>query len=203
MDINNNKQLVEKFVNVAASLRSLLSNASPSQQQTKDIITLFVQIDEIKKKIVENLFGYKKKTGARDRILAYLKENVGQKVSGDEIRQVAGISEYARRVRELRHEHGGWQISTGMNRANLRPNEYVLENLEQKPVFERMNAKIWDEVLKRDNFTCQNCLWSKDDPQTNNRRFLEVHHKDPVRAHGKPEVTNLITLCNVCHDAQE
>ena len=66
-----------------------------------------------------------------------------------------------------------------------------------------MNAKVWEEVLKRDNFTCQNCGWKKGDPQTNNRKFLEVHHRNPVKAKGKPTSANLITLCNFCHDAKK
>lgn len=173
-----------------------------SSQKSRRIITLFVKIDEIKKSIVSILFHDKgKETSARDRILAYLKENVGEKVSGRELAQVGGISEFARRIRELRHECGGWQISTGMNRPDLRPDEYLLESLEQRPVYERMNAQVWAEVLKRDNFTCQNCGWKKGDAQSNNRKFLEVHHKNPVQAQGEPTPENLITLCNVCHDA--
>jgi biotin operon repressor len=44
--------------------------------------------------------------GARGRILAYLLERVGQPVSGEELREVSGIQEWARRVRELRVEIG-------------------------------------------------------------------------------------------------
>jgi 5-methylcytosine-specific restriction endonuclease McrA len=40
------------------------------------------------------------------RILAYLVERVGQDVPGRELAQVAGIHEWARRLRELRVEHG-------------------------------------------------------------------------------------------------
>jgi len=67
--------------------------------------------------------------GAHDRILRYLQLRVGETVSKDELEGVAGISEWARRVRELRVE-GGWRISTNGNRADLRPGEYVLEAAE-------------------------------------------------------------------------
>ncbi len=50
---------------------------------------------------------------ARARILAYMQKYVGVILSGDELMVVAGISEYARRVRELRVEYG-WRILTGM-----------------------------------------------------------------------------------------
>jgi biotin operon repressor len=42
--------------------------------------------------------------GAKSRIQRYLEERVGQVVYGEEIAAVAGISEWARRVRELREE---------------------------------------------------------------------------------------------------
>ncbi len=41
---------------------------------------------------------------AKTRIRRYLEERVGQVVYGEEIAAVAGISEWARRVRELREE---------------------------------------------------------------------------------------------------
>jgi biotin operon repressor len=41
---------------------------------------------------------------ARERILAYLSANQDRWVTGDELAEVAGISEWARRVRELRQD---------------------------------------------------------------------------------------------------
>lgn len=181
-----------------------IGSKKPTASDKKKVIGFLVKIQSIKKEIVKILFRKNgKAVNARERMLMYLKANVGKKVTSKELAEVGNISEFARRIRELRQELGGWQISTGMNRPDLRPDQYVLENLEQLPVYERMNAKVWEEVLKRDNFTCQNCGWKKGDPQTNNRKFLEVHHKNPVRAKGKPTVANLITLCNFCHDAKE
>lgn len=43
-------------------------------------------------------------SSAKSRIRRYLEERVGQVVYGEEIAAVAGISEWARRVRELREE---------------------------------------------------------------------------------------------------
>ena len=59
---------------------------------------------------------------ARARVLAYMEKYVGVVLSGDELMVVAGISEYARRVRELRVEHG-WRILTGMTLKTLEPEE--------------------------------------------------------------------------------
>ena len=202
---------LSKYAKEILSTVKELSNAligigseKPTPSDKKHVIRFLVQIQSIKKEIVKILFKKNgKSVNARERMLMYLKANVGRKVTSKELAEVANISEFARRIRELRQELGGWQISTGMNRPDLRPDEYVLENLEQIPVYERMNAKVWEEVLKRDNFTCQNCGWEKGDPQTNNRKFLEVHHKNPVKAKGRPTPANLITFCNVCHDAKE
>lgn len=49
---------------------------------------------------------------ARDRILAYLMRYSKILIHGDELMVVAGISEYARRIRELRVQFG-WQILSG------------------------------------------------------------------------------------------
>jgi hypothetical protein len=66
---------------------------------------------------------------ARDRIRKYLLEHKGQIVDGDELSVISGISEYGRRVRELRAE--GLEILTGPERDprtghSLRPDQYLL-----------------------------------------------------------------------------
>jgi len=65
-------------------------------------------------------------TGAQSRILQYLRLNIGRTVTKDELSGVGGISEWARRVRELRVEHG-WPIQSGVTRDDLRVGEYLLE----------------------------------------------------------------------------
>lgn len=86
-------------------------------------------------------------TSARNRILAYLKKYVGEIVRGDELMVVAGISEYARRVRELRVQFG-WRIISGVTAAEsvaqegtpeesgdalakMKTDEYMLVSLNQ------------------------------------------------------------------------
>lgn len=63
---------------------------------------------------------------AMSRLIEYLLETQGQTIRGAELRLVAGIDEWARRVRQLRVEHG-WLIRTGATDARLRPDEYVLD----------------------------------------------------------------------------
>jgi hypothetical protein len=62
-------------------------------------------------------------SGARDRILFYLRRYPLTVIQGDELMVVAGIQEWARRVRELRVQFG-WKIATGVT---------VREMLEGEP----------------------------------------------------------------------
>jgi len=73
---------------------------------------------------------------ARGRILAYLKRYVKTLIQGDELMVVAGISEYARRIRELRVQFG-WQVLSGIvikqmiEEGDLKPEEIQLSSLKE------------------------------------------------------------------------
>ncbi len=67
---------------------------------------------------------------ARARIEAYLIENVGRVINSDELAVVSGISEYGRRIRELRVELG-YHIFTGASSdkftgLEIKADEYLL-----------------------------------------------------------------------------
>lgn len=148
----------------------------------------------------------RRRISGRDRILAFLQANVGVPVTGDELRYVANIGEWARRVRELRTDFG-WPVYTRQSgRPDLRAGEYVLESLNQaRPHERKIPDTIRMEVLSRDNYTCTRCNWNNQIYLDSGRnpefhRYLELHH---IQAHvekGLPEADNLITLCNRCHD---
>jgi hypothetical protein len=72
---------------------------------------------------VDRLIGI---TGAQARILRYLQLRLGEIVTKEELSGVAGIFEWARRVRELRMDHG-WAIHSAETRADLHIGEYILE----------------------------------------------------------------------------
>jgi biotin operon repressor len=61
------------------------------------------QVTAARREIV-GAVGRKPGPGAKTRIRRYLEERVGEVVYGEELAAVAGISEWARRVRELREE---------------------------------------------------------------------------------------------------
>ncbi len=64
-------------------------------------------------------------SSAHERILRYLRLRVGHRVPISELRGVAGIHEWARRVRELRED--GWPIQSAITRPDVRVGEYLLE----------------------------------------------------------------------------
>lgn len=140
----------------------------------------------------------------QEKLLKYLRANVGQSVTGEELRYVANDkSEWARRVRELRTEEG-WPISTKTSGwTSLAVGTYILEEDKQALTHDR---KIPDDVrvavLERDNHSCRKCRWSYDQRKpADPRKNLELHHKEHHAAGGANSIENLVTLCNVHHDA--
>ncbi|TPW18321.1 MAG: HNH endonuclease [bacterium] len=145
----------------------------------------------------------KQPLGVKAKVLAYLRANVGNPVTLEELRYLAGDkSEWARRVRELRTEDG-WPIFTRMQgRPDLPVGSYVLDEDKQAPEHDR---RIPDDVritvLERDRYACLQCGWSRDQLRSEDpRKFLELHHLEHHMHGGANTVENLVTLCNVHHD---
>jgi DNA mismatch endonuclease Vsr len=143
-----------------------------------------------------------KTKGTRDKILAFLRKNVGKEISGEELRYIAGDkSEWARRVRELRTECG-WLIMTHSNgRPDLPVGLYVLENETRAPEHDRkIPDNVRRNVLVRDKYACNDCGWTQEKWTVSDARHLEAHHLQAHAAGGSNNESNLVTLCNICHD---
>jgi len=142
---------------------------------------------------------------ARDRIRTFLEENVGKVVNTQEIRKVAGISEYARRIRELRDQEG-MQIKSHIDRGDLKPGEYILESLERLPaVSRRISPQLRNEILERNGFTCQLCGAGAGDPDPFNpgrKVRLHIDHIKPLSQGGTNDKTNLRVLCSACNQGR-
>ncbi len=93
------------------------------------------------------------KVAARERLKLYLTQYVGTIINSQELEVVSGISEYARRVRELRVQEG-FKILTGNSNdpeygLSLRPNEYIL--IDNIPDISAANRWYIINRIRRDN----------------------------------------------------
>ncbi|MAN14786.1 MAG: HNH endonuclease, partial [Dinoroseobacter sp.] len=79
-------------------------------------------------------------------------------MDSDELREVSGgITEWARRVRELRSEEG-YKILTHNDLSSLKPGQYLLRDPKPEPAFARgISKETRALVLDRNGFTCQQC----------------------------------------------
>jgi hypothetical protein len=140
---------------------------------------------------------------AREKLKKYFEENVGKPLSSDELRKEAGISEWARRVRELKNEYG-MNIQTHNDRADLKPGQYILVDLSVKPKNVRgISKEVRAQVLDRDGGTCQLCGVAAGEPHPNNDgRPARMHIGHIVdKSHGgSDELSNLQCLCSVCNE---
>jgi len=143
----------------------------------------------------------KQKISARDKILLFLRENVGVSVSGEEISYVATITDWPRRVRELRTEYGWPVVTKQTGRPDLPVGVYLLEMDRQAPVHDRLIPDpVRCAVLRRDSYQCLHCGWHINEWNKADPRILELHHKKHHAKGGDNTEENLITLCNICHD---
>jgi len=138
----------------------------------------------------------------RDKILKYLRKNVGQKVTGEELKYLAkDRSEWARRVRELRTEYGWPVVTQNTGRPDLEVGVYLLEADRQSPKHDRhIPDPVKRNVLRRDDYKCTMCNWSHEVWNRSDPRHLELHHQKPHVEGGENTESNLITICTVCHD---
>lgn len=143
-----------------------------------------------------------KKGGARAKLREYFKSNVGKILEWEELRKVAGgITEWARRVRELRDEEG-MNIVTHNDRSSLKPGQYMLVDLKPRPAFERgISKETRAFVLDRNGFTCQMCGIGAGDIHEDGRKArLHIGHIIDKSMGGTDDPSNLRAICSVCNE---
>ena len=106
------RKLIELLINFERHL-----NDSDLRTQVKRL----VPVNHLLRDLGSSLLSGPETLSARDRILSYFRKHPFTVLHGDELMVVAGISEYARRVRELRVEQG-WQIISGVTVSDMREN---------------------------------------------------------------------------------
>ncbi|HUZ03778.1 MAG TPA: HNH endonuclease [Acidobacteriaceae bacterium] len=144
-----------------------------------------------------------KEKGSRNKLREYILAHLGRTMNSEELRIVAGTSEWARRVRELRTEEG-YQILTHNDRADLKPGEYLLLDQKPGPAFSRKISKeLRAFVLDRNGFTCQMCgaVAGETDPYDPIRKTrLHIGHIIDKSMGGPDEPGNLRAICSVCNE---
>lgn len=147
-----------------------------------------------------------RKPGSKELIRQFLLANIGQVVTSLQIRDAVGpnVSEWARRLRELRDEEG-WPILTHNDKANLKPGQYLLTETPpdkaETALMRGISAKLRAEVLDRNGFTCQMCGLTPGeiDPATGRKVRLHIGHIKDKSLGGKDELSNLRALCSTCN----
>lgn len=145
-----------------------------------------------------------RKLSSKDRLRLFLRNNVGRVIDKEELRNASGnITEWARRVREIRDEEG-WDIRTNNDSDNLKPGQYLLASeppLTDNYQFARqMSSRLRAQVLERNGYTCQMCGVAPGDLDTKGRKVrLHVGHTIDKIAGGTDTPDNLKTLCAECN----
>jgi hypothetical protein len=187
----------------AASLRAVLG-VDPSEIKPDHYVLVRVEQDRSAAHRWNVLYDVRrKKLSVTDKIIEYFRKNVGDEITGEELKYLAkDKKEWARRVRELRTEQGWPIVTKNSGREDLPIGVYVLEEDRQTYEHDRSIPDIIRvAVLQRDGFKCVRCGWSRamlspDDP----RKMLELHHVQHHKDKGANTPENRITLCNVHHD---
>ncbi len=142
--------------------------------------------------------------GARELLRDHFLSNIGKVLNSEELREASGgISEWARRIRELRNEEG-FLILTHNDRSDLKPGQYLLLTAKPEPAFERgISKETRAIVLDRNGFTCQMCGAGAGethpfDPSRKTR--LHLGHVIDKSMGGTDDPSNLRAICSVCNE---
>ncbi len=148
-----------------------------------------------------------KQNSARKQILEFLLANIGRIIEGEELRVASGgISEWARRVRELRDEYG-YHILSYRDRADLRQGQYLMETAECLPVSVRdISKETRAFVFNRDGGTCQLCGRGADNEDLfipGRKIRLTIGHIVDKSKGGSDHPDNLRAECTNCNEGNQ
>ena len=145
-----------------------------------------------------------RRKGSKQLILDFFLANLGTVLESRDIQAASGGAvEWARRVRELRNEEG-YQILSHKDRADLKPNQYLLETTKRTPAFKRNISKetrAW--VLERNGYTCQMCGVAAGDPDpmgSDRTVRLTMGHIIDKSKGGDDSPQNLRAICTNCNE---
>jgi 5-methylcytosine-specific restriction endonuclease McrA len=143
--------------------------------------------------------------GVKAKLRAHLLDNLGSVVAADELRSLAGTSEWARHVRELRDKEG-FDILTHNDRSDLKPGEYVLASLKPRPAFApNISKEAWAFVLEHIEFTCQSCGAVAGEPHPfdpTKKMRLHIDYFVDKSEGGSDDPENLRAFCSACNEGR-
>lgn len=142
--------------------------------------------------------------GARKKLRDYFRLNVGKVLEAEDLRKVSGnVSEWARRIRELRDEEG-MNILSHNDKADLKPGQYILMDSKVRPAFERSISKETRAmVLDRNGYTCFMCSAVAGEPHpydVTKKTRLHIGHIIDKSMGGTDDPSNLRAMCSVCNE---
>ena len=145
-----------------------------------------------------------KQPGARSKLRDYFLSHIGETLDSDTLKNAAGgVSEWARRVRELRDEEG-YKILTHNDRSDLKPGQYILTDPIPQPAFAReISKEVRAYVLDRNGYTCQMCGAVAGEPHPydpSRRTRLHIGHIIDKSLGGTDDSSNLRALCRICNE---
>jgi len=142
--------------------------------------------------------------GARSKLRKFFLDHTGEILDSEILKDAAGgVSEWARRVRELRDEEG-YRILTHNDRSDLKPGQYILIDSKPQPAFARdISKETRAYVLDRNGFTCQMCGAVAGEPHQydkSRKTRLHIGHIIDKTQGGTDDPSNLRALCSVCNE---
>lgn len=144
-----------------------------------------------------------RRKGSKAKLREFFTTHVGEVLDSTTLREVAGTSEWGRRVRELRGEEG-MNIVTHNDRSDLKPGQYLLVSLKPLPAFERgISKETRAIVLDRNGFTCQMCGVAAGEPHpydAGRKTRLHIGHIIDKSMGGTDSPSNLRAICSVCNE---
>ncbi len=147
--------------------------------------------------------GPRKRAGALAKAEAYFVQHVGEVLDNKTLRKVIGgeADSWTRRVRELR-EKLGYKIRTHLDRSDLKPGQYMLEDLHRVPIVSSsINKKLRSLILERNGYTCQSCGVGAGDIHEDGRPArLQIGHIIDASHGGTNDPSNLRALCSLCNE---
>lgn len=133
---------------------------------------------------------------AKDKMKEYFLSHVGEDISRETLREVAGgIQDWQRALRTLRQE-------TGLDIVATKTGYVLTSDVPQHiPQIRRpIDNRLKYAVLQRDNSTCQRC--GANIQNTPNVKLV-IDHKLPVELGGETVIDNLWTLCSDCNGGKQ